>query len=107
MDAALSQASVARWSGHPAWRSTSPISAAATTPSGNRIRFWGHDGALEVPFFVDVSALLQFFPETPNIEARILATFDVLRDRIIAAAGKVYSARHRRAFYVLAAGDFS
>ena len=75
--------------------------------AGNRIRFWGYDGALEVPFFVDVSALLQFFPETPNIEARILAAFDVLRDRIIAAAGKVYSARHRRAFYVLAAGDLS
>ena len=75
--------------------------------AGNRIRFWGHDGAIEVPFFVEVSALLRFFPETPPVESRILAAFDVLRDRIIAAAGKVYSPRHRRAFYVLAASDLS
>lgn len=74
--------------------------------AGNRIRFWGHDGALEIPFFVEVSALLRFFPETPNVENRLLSAFDAVRDRIIEAADKLYSPRHRRAFYVLAAGDF-
>ena len=74
---------------------------------GNRIRFWGHDGAIEVPFFLEVSALLRFFPETPNVESRILGAFDAVRDHIIKAAGRLYSARRRRAFYVLAAGDFS
>ena len=75
--------------------------------AGNRIRFWGYDGAIEVPFFLDMSAIQRFFPDTPNVESRILAAFDAVRDRIIEAAGKVYSARHRRPFYVLAAGDFS
>ena len=75
--------------------------------AGNRIRFWGHDGAIEVPFFLDVSALLRFFPETPNVESGILAAFDAVRDRIIEAAGRVYSARHKRTFYILAAADFS
>jgi hypothetical protein len=75
---------------------------------GNRIRFWGHDGAIEVPFFLEFSALLRFFPETPNVESRILTAFDAARDRIIEAADRLYcSARRRRAFYVLAAGDFS
>lgn len=75
--------------------------------AGNRIRFWGHDGALEVSFFLEVSALLKLCPETPNIEPRILAAFDLAWDRIIAAAGKVYSPRGGRSFYVLAAADFS
>jgi hypothetical protein len=75
--------------------------------AGNRIRFWGHDGALEIPFFLDVGAILQFFPETPNVESGILAVFDAGRDHIIKAAGKVYSAsRRRRPFYVVAAADF-
>ena len=75
--------------------------------AGNRIRFWGHDGAIEVPFFLEVSALLRFFPETPNVESRILTAFDAVRDRILEAAGRVYSARRRRTFYVLAVADFS
>lgn len=75
--------------------------------AGNRIRFWGHDGAIEVSFFLEVSALLRLCPETPNIEPRILAAFDVAWDQIIAAARKVYSPRGGKGFYVLAATDFS
>ena len=75
--------------------------------TGNRIRFWGHDDAIEVPFFLEVSALLGLCPETPHVEARILAAFDGARGRIIKAAGKVYSPRRRKGFYVLAAADFS
>lgn len=71
-----------------------------------RIRFWGHDDAFEVPFFLEESAIFKISPRTPNVEAGILAAFDAARDRIFAAAGKVYTPRQRRNFYVLAATDF-
>ena len=74
--------------------------------TANRVRFWGYDDAIEVPFFLEVGALLRLYPETPNVESRILAAFDAARDRIIEAAGRVYSPR-RKSFYVLAAADFS
>jgi hypothetical protein len=74
---------------------------------GNRVRFWGHDGASEVPFFLEMSGLLTLYPETPKTESRILTAFDAARDRIIEAASKVYSPRRPRSFYVLAAGNFS
>jgi hypothetical protein len=55
-----------------------------------------------------VGALLTLFPDIPNVEARILSAFDDARDRVLQAAGKrYYSARRKRAFYILAAGDFS
>ena len=76
--------------------------------AGNRIRFWGHDGAIEVAFFLELGALLLLFPDTPNVESRILTAFDGARERVLEAAGKLYySSRRRRAFYVLAASDFS
>ena len=75
---------------------------------GNRIRFWGHDGAIGVPFFLEMGGLFRLYPETPYTESRILAAFDAARDRISEAAARVYSRhRRRRSFYVLAAGDFS
>jgi Protein of unknown function (DUF1488) len=73
--------------------------------AGDRIRFWGHDGTVEVSFFLEIGALRRLFPETPNIEPRILAAFDGAWDRIIAAARKVYSPRGGRNFYVLGAAD--
>ena len=44
---------------------------------GNRIRFWGHDDAFEVAFFLEVGALLRLFPDIPNIESRLLAAFGI------------------------------
>jgi hypothetical protein len=73
--------------------------------AGNRVRFWGHDGTVEVAFFLETSALLRLFPDTPNIEFRILEAFDIAWDRIIAAARRVYSPRDRRTFYVLDAAE--
>jgi hypothetical protein len=70
-----------------------------------RIRFWGHDDALEVPFFVEEAAIFRLFPKTRNAEEAVLAAFDAARERINEIAGKVYS-RHGRSFYVLAASDF-
>ena len=74
-------------------------------PARRRIRFWGHDDALEVPFFLEESAVFRLSPKTRNDEAAILAAFDATRDRINTVAGKVHSSK-RRSFYVLVATDF-
>ena len=71
-----------------------------------RVRFWGHDNALEVPFFLDEAALFKIFPKTANAEAGILAAFDAARARIFEVASRLYAPRQRRSFYVLAATDF-
>jgi hypothetical protein len=71
-----------------------------------RIRFWGHDDAIEVPFFLDEAAIFRLFPRTQNAEAAVLAAFDAARDRICEIASKVYGAGRGRSFYVLAASDF-
>ena len=38
----------------------------------NLIRFWGYDSALEISFFVEVSALNKLNPQTRNAEAGYL-----------------------------------
>jgi len=70
-----------------------------------RVRFWGHDNAIEVQFFLDENALFRLDPKTKNVEAGMLQTFDAWRERIHEVAGKAY-AFNRRAFYTLAATDF-
>jgi hypothetical protein len=83
-----------------------PNQSRSYDPDRHRIRFWGYDNALEVPFFLEESALFKLYPRTQNVEAAILAAFDAARDRILEVAGKVYAPRQRRSFYVLAAADF-
>ena len=63
--------------------------------AGDRIRFWGHDGAIEVPFFMMLSALFRLYPRTNNTEAGILAAFDDGWSRICEVAMREYS-RDRR-----------
>lgn len=82
-------------------------------PNGSRsyderrrlIRFWGHDSALEISFFVEVAALYKLSPPTQDLEAGFLEAFDAARDRIHAAARRVYSRAGKDA-YLLAAADF-
>jgi len=69
------------------------------------IRFWGHDSALEISFFVDVGALYKLNPQVRNLEAGYLEAFDAARDRIHETARKVYS-RSGKDAYLLAATDF-
>lgn len=69
------------------------------------IRFWGHDSALEISFFLDVAALYKLDPLTRDVEAGFLEAFDAARDRIHEAARKVYS-RNRKDAYLLAASNF-
>jgi len=71
----------------------------------NLIRFWGYDSALEISFFVEVSALYKLNPQTRDQEAGYLAAFDTELDRIHETARKVYS-QSRKDAYLLAAQDF-
>ncbi len=69
------------------------------------IRFWGHDGAFEVPFSIEESALDHLAPKASHGEVASLKSFDVNRDRIFTAARKAY-ARGRKGSYALVASDF-
>ncbi|MBU1210525.1 MAG: DUF1488 domain-containing protein [Alphaproteobacteria bacterium] len=69
------------------------------------VRFWGHDDAFEIAFFVDLEALLKL-QSLPRVdEAAILIAFDRWRARITSVASAVYR-RHRRSSYRLVAADF-
>jgi hypothetical protein len=72
--------------------------------TADRIAFWGHDGALEIPFFLQSSALFRLYPRAANNEVGILAAFDDGVSRIQAMAAKAY-ARGRRSFYILGPED--
>jgi uncharacterized protein DUF1488 len=70
-----------------------------------QVCFWAYDRALEVPIFLDESVLFHLDPETAEVEAGMLATFDAARDRIHAVAQRVHSFK-KRGFYVLVTSDF-
>ena len=76
-------------------------------PDWRRIRFWGHDSAMEVRFFLEVDAIFVLYPRTTNTEAGILAAFDAAREYIFAAAAKVYAPGQHHSFYTLTADRFS
>jgi hypothetical protein len=69
------------------------------------VSFWGHEGALEVTFFVEEEAVFRLAPDTRHNEVAVLASFDKNRERILDVARKVYS-RRQRGSYVLVASDF-
>ena len=69
------------------------------------VRFWGHDSAMEASFFVTEDALKRVQPDMRFDETGLLGAFDANRDRIYAAAAKVY-ARGRRGSYDVVDGDF-
>lgn len=68
------------------------------------VRFWAYDEALEIPFFVEASALCRIDPKATRDEPRLLNAFDLHRGRIFRAADRVYS-RNRRGSYTLAPSD--
>jgi hypothetical protein len=70
----------------------------------NAVRFVGHDGMFEVPFFVETDALAR--PERTQLSERdFLTAFDSARSSIHDAARKAYS-HGRRTSYTLTAADF-
>jgi len=68
------------------------------------VRFWGHDGAMEVAFFVNEDALKRIEPSMRSDETGLLNAFDSHRGLIYAAATKVYR-RSRKGSYELTAAD--
>lgn len=73
--------------------------------ASHRIRFWGYDSAMEVPFFIEDEAIARIDATAQPDEAGRLLAFDEHRERIIEVAGRAY-AKGRRGSYVLAAADF-
>ena len=69
------------------------------------VRFWGHDGSMEAPFFVGAPALMKLQPDAAADEAGLLGAFDANRERIYQTAIKVYG-RGRKGAYDLLATDF-
>ena len=69
------------------------------------VRFWGNDSAMEASFFVTEDALKRIQPDIRFDEPGLLGAFDANRDRIYAAAAKVY-ARGRRGSYEVVDSDF-
>jgi hypothetical protein len=82
-----------------------PNNSRSYDPASGSIRFWGYDGVLEVPFFMDSGVLFRIAPRTNKNEAGVLQSFDSNWDRIVRAAGKAYS-RGRKGSYALSATDF-
>jgi hypothetical protein len=69
------------------------------------VRFWGHDGAMEAAFFVNVDALRRIQPSIGGDEAGFLGAFDSHLELIHAAALKIYM-RARKGSYELIPADF-
>jgi hypothetical protein len=74
-------------------------------PTRRAVRFWGHDSAMEVSFFINEDALTRIQPGVRLDELGFLNAFDSNRDSICAAAAKVY-VRGSRGAYDLVASDF-
>ena len=74
-------------------------------PTRRAVRFWGHDSAMEASFFVSEDALTHIQPDAAPDESGFLLAFDRNRDRICAAAAKLY-VRGSKGSYDLAVTDF-
>ena len=70
----------------------------------NRMRFWGHDGALEISFFVEAAVFCESYASASLSEAAILDAFDQHRERICKVAKRIYK-RYDKAAYVLTVAD--
>jgi Protein of unknown function (DUF1488) len=69
------------------------------------VRFWGYDSAIEASFYVSEAALKQIQPGVQPDEAGWLGAFDASRDKICAAAARVY-VRGSRGSYDLGVTNF-
>lgn len=69
------------------------------------VRFWGYDSAIEASFFIDEDALARIQPGVRPDESGFLNAFDANRDKICAAAARVY-VRGSRGSYDLGASNF-
>jgi hypothetical protein len=73
----------------------------------NAVRFIGHDGMFEVPFFIEADALASTTTKGSGLEAAeaaCLASFDAARRSIHDVARKLYS-RGRQTSYTITTAD--
>ena len=82
-----------------------PNKSRAFDATRRAVRFWGHDSAMEVAFFVTEDALKRIQPGIQSDEAGLLRAFDSNRDLIRTRAAKIY-ARGRKGSYDLVGTDF-
>jgi hypothetical protein len=70
------------------------------------VRFWGHDSAFEISFYLNEEALSKISPYADRDEASLLHVFDVNRARIEKAASVAYShSLQRQSYHRLSASD--
>jgi hypothetical protein len=70
------------------------------------VRFVGHDGLFEIPFFIEAAALARgAAPGSAMSEASCLTAFDGSRTRIEDVARESYTNKRLRS-YTLSAADF-
>ena len=69
------------------------------------VHFWGHDSAMEASFYIEEDALARIQPGVQLDESGLLGAFDANRDKICAAAAKLY-VRGSRGSYDLSAANF-
>jgi hypothetical protein len=82
-----------------------PNKSRAFDATRRAVRFWGHDSAMEVAFFITEDALKRVEPQMRFDEAGLLRAFNSHRDLICATAAKVYK-RRRKGSYDLVGSDF-
>ena len=82
-----------------------PNKSRAFDATRRAVRFWGHDSAMEVAFFITEDALKRVEPLMRFDEAGLLRAFDSNRELICTTAAKVY-ARRRKGSYDLVDSDF-
>ena len=88
---------------------TFPNPSRSFDESGERVRFWGYDRAIEVSFFVEVGALKRLCPDMGVAETGFLKAFDEMREQIHEVADRIYArgGRDKGAYaYVLSVADF-
>ena len=86
---------------------TFPNPSRSFDESGERVRFWGYDRAIEVSFFVEADALKRLCPEMDGAETGFLNAFDAARNLIHEVANKAYVGGSKGTYgYTLSADDF-
>lgn len=70
------------------------------------VRFSGHDTAIEVSFFLELTALTKIHTGALELEADILRAFDAKLDTIHKAATKAYKENKGKYVCTLSTGDF-
>ena len=82
-----------------------PYQSRAYDVTRRAVRFWGYDSAIEASFYIDEGALARIQPNVRLDESGLLDAFDANRDKICAAAARVY-VRGSRGSYDLGASNF-